>query len=198
MPGQKQFDPTVALDKAIQVFWRYGYHLASVDVLTKATGLGRGSLYGTFGSKDQLFLACLRRYMSTVSAENAAALTSRPDDHRAAISAFFTTVIDRFERVENPPGCLGANTAHEWSELDPDVQEAAREIMTAQQHAIEEVLIEARRRKHLPAETDIPTLASYVLGTSRTLAMMHRSGTDIATIRGVAGIAVTAIPFRRA
>jgi len=198
MPGQKQFDPTVALDKAIQVFWRYGYHLASVDVLTKATGLGRGSLYGTFGSKDQLFLACLRRYMSTVSAENAAALTSRPDDHRAAIGAFFAAVIDRFQRPENPPGCLGANTAHEWSELDPNIQEAAREIMTAQQRSIEEVLTEAKRRKRLPAETDIPTLASYVLGTSRTLAMMHRSGTDIATIRGVAEIALAAIPVRRA
>lgn len=197
MPGQKQFDPTSALDKAIQVFWRYGYHLASIDVLTKATGLGRGSLYGTFGSKDQLFLACLRRYMSTVSAENAAALTSRPDDHRAAIGAFFTTVIDRFERPGNPPGCMGANTAHEWSELDPEVQEAAREIMSVQTRAIQDVLIEAKRRKHLPADTDIPTLAAYVLGTSRTLAMLHRSGTSIATIRGVAEIALAAIPAKR-
>jgi AcrR family transcriptional regulator len=197
MPGQKQFDPTVALDKAIEVFWRYGYHLASVDVLTKATGLGRGSLYGTFGSKDQLFLACLRRYMSTVSAENAAALTSRPDDHRAAIGAFFTAVIDRFARPGNPPGCMGANTAHEWSELDPEVQEAVREIMAAQVRSIEDVLIEAKRRKHLPANTDIPILAAYVLGTSRSLAMMHRSGVNIPTIRGVADIALAAIPSRR-
>jgi AcrR family transcriptional regulator len=198
MPGQKQFDPTVALDKAIQVFWRYGYHLASVDTLTKATGLGRGSLYGTFGSKDELFLACLRRYMSAVSAENNAALTSRPDDHRAAIAAFYTAIINRFELPENPPGCMGANTAHEWSELDPEIQISVTEIMGAQTRVVEEVLTEAKRKRQLPADTDIDTLTSYILGTSRTLAMMHRSGTDIATIRGVAEIALTAIPARRA
>jgi hypothetical protein len=93
---------------------------------------------------------------------------------------------------------MGANTAHEWSELDPEVQRAVLDIMAAQLRSIEDVLVEARRRKHLPANIDIPTLATYVLGTSRTLAMMHRSGTDIATIRGVADIALAAIPTRRA
>lgn len=197
MAGQKQFDPTVALDQAVQVFWRHGYHLASVDALTKATGLGRGSLYGTFGSKDQLFIACLRRYMSKIGAENAAALTSRPDDHRAAIGAFFTAIIDRFERPENPPGCMGANTAHEWADLDAQSRDAAQEITATQTRAIEDVFLEARRRKHLPAEIDIPTLAAYVLGTSHMLAMMDRSGAEIASIRAVAELALNAIPAGR-
>ncbi|CAN5478096.1 TetR/AcrR family transcriptional regulator [soil metagenome] len=198
MPGQKQFDPTEALDKAIQVFWRYGYHLTSVDDLTRAMGLGRGSLYGTFGNKDDLFLACFRRYVSAIMAENNAALTSRPDDHRAAIAAFYTAVIDRFERPENPPGCLGANTAHEWNDLDPNVQSSVAEIVRAQSRVVEEVLSEAKRRRQIPTDTDVATLTSYILGMSQTLAMMHRSGTDIATIRSVAEIALTAIPARRA
>lgn len=65
MSGRKQFDVDTALDQAMRVFWERGYTDASLDVVGSATGLGRGSLYGTFGGKDALFRQCLDRYAST-------------------------------------------------------------------------------------------------------------------------------------
>ncbi len=55
MAGRKQFDVDEALRRAMLVFWRWGYSEASVDRLAEGTGLGRGSLYGTFGDKSTLF-----------------------------------------------------------------------------------------------------------------------------------------------
>jgi TetR/AcrR family transcriptional repressor of nem operon len=39
---------------AMEVFWRYGYERASLDVLLKAMGISKQSLYDTFGDKRAL------------------------------------------------------------------------------------------------------------------------------------------------
>lgn len=65
MAGRKQFDVDEALRRAMHVFWRWGYSEASIDRLTEGTGLGRGSLYGTFGDKSTLFRKSLQRYAQT-------------------------------------------------------------------------------------------------------------------------------------
>src|SRR4051794_11181886 len=63
--GRKQFDVDDALRRAMHVFWRWGYSEASIDRLTEGTGLGRGSLYATFGDKSSLFRQSLQRYAQT-------------------------------------------------------------------------------------------------------------------------------------
>ena len=80
MSGRKQFDTDVALDRAMHVFWQRGYADASLDLLASATGLGRGSIYGAFGSKDALFRACLERYSSIYGARYEEALAQEPED----------------------------------------------------------------------------------------------------------------------
>ena len=48
---QKQFDTEVALTKAMEVFWAQGYEAASLSELMKNMGIGKKSLYDTFGNK---------------------------------------------------------------------------------------------------------------------------------------------------
>ncbi|MFF8479242.1 TetR/AcrR family transcriptional regulator [Streptomyces sp. NPDC015414] len=43
-------------------FWSRGYAATSMDDLMSATGLGKGSLYGAFGGKSQLFQRVLDDY----------------------------------------------------------------------------------------------------------------------------------------
>src|SRR5690348_16575655 len=69
MAGVKQFDRHEALDRAMAAFWSRGYEATSIDDLVQATRIGRGSLYGTFGDKRQLFLAALDHYWNTVGME---------------------------------------------------------------------------------------------------------------------------------
>jgi len=52
---EKQFDPEVALEKAMEVFWAQGYEAASLSQLLKCMEIGRKSLYDTFGNKRSLF-----------------------------------------------------------------------------------------------------------------------------------------------
>ena len=78
MAGVKQFDRNEALGRAMAAFWSRGCEATSIDDLVQATGIGRGSLYGTFGDKRQLFLAALDHYWKTVGMEMFAEL-SDPD-----------------------------------------------------------------------------------------------------------------------
>ena len=62
MGRPRSFDVNVALDQALQVFWKKGYEGASLTDLTEAMGINRPSLYCAFGSKEELFRKALDRY----------------------------------------------------------------------------------------------------------------------------------------
>ena len=65
-PGRpRKFDPDDVLDKVIDVFWELGYDASDTETLSRRAGLTKPSLYNTFGSKEDLFIAALNRYKQT-------------------------------------------------------------------------------------------------------------------------------------
>lgn len=62
-PGPaKQFDTDLALQKAMQLFWEHGFQGTSLSQLQCEMGIGKKSLYDTFGNKRQLFIKALDFY----------------------------------------------------------------------------------------------------------------------------------------
>lgn len=61
MARPREFDESLAIDAAAAVFRQHGYAASSIEQLVEATGVHRGSLYTTFGSKRGLFLRVLER-----------------------------------------------------------------------------------------------------------------------------------------
>ncbi|HUR05833.1 MAG TPA: TetR/AcrR family transcriptional regulator [Nonomuraea sp.] len=55
------------LDAAIQVFTDLGYARASVDTIAAQAGVGKQTVYGHFGDKEQLFLAAIQEARSAVA-----------------------------------------------------------------------------------------------------------------------------------
>src|SRR3712207_8964185 len=49
----------------MELFWRRGYHATSLSDLTEHLGIGRASLYATFGPKHELYVRPLDRYRCT-------------------------------------------------------------------------------------------------------------------------------------
>ncbi len=62
MARTKEFDPDAALQSALELFWRRGYEATSVADLVEHLGIGRASIYATFGNKHELYLKALDRY----------------------------------------------------------------------------------------------------------------------------------------
>jgi AcrR family transcriptional regulator len=66
MGRPRSFNEDEVLDAALRTFWLRGYEGTSIDDLTAATGLGRASLYGAFGDKEQMFRRAVERYRTSV------------------------------------------------------------------------------------------------------------------------------------
>jgi len=56
------YDRDAALDAAMAVFWRKGYHATSLKDLEAALNLKPGSIYAAFESKENLYLLAIQRY----------------------------------------------------------------------------------------------------------------------------------------
>ena len=111
MAGVKQFNRNEVLDRAMEVFWRYGYQATSIQDLVEATGVNRGSLYTTFGDKCGLFIAVLDHYSEHIARPTMAEL-SNPDPRRA-IEGMLESIVRRNCNPAWPNGCLDTNTALE-------------------------------------------------------------------------------------
>ena len=49
------------LDAAVEVFSEHGYHDASMDAIAATAGISKPMVYLYYGSKDELFAACIHR-----------------------------------------------------------------------------------------------------------------------------------------
>ncbi|MEZ5080503.1 MAG: TetR/AcrR family transcriptional regulator [Thermoleophilia bacterium] len=116
-PGRPlMFDPDVALSRAVLLFWERGFDGASLPELEAATGLGRSSIYNTFGGKPELFRAALDRYAGDMDAAFLEPLRTGAagiDDVLA-----FLDRLDAHTDDGLPAGCLICNTLVELGEVD--------------------------------------------------------------------------------
>lgn len=91
MAREKQFDDAAVLECAADVFAANGYQGTSLSMLLEATGLGKQSLYNSFGDKRSLYLQavdCATARYGAVQGE-----MQRAASGRAALQVFFDRLI---------------------------------------------------------------------------------------------------------
>lgn len=191
MAGRKQFDIDEALDKAMAVFWQRGFADASLDMLGAATGLGRGSLYGAFGGKDELFRRALDRYSATYGARYEQALTAHPGNPVRAIEAFFDVILARINDPAVPQGCLIAQSAVQSAMLTSDSAAHVRRLLDLQRARVRAVLDDPRVD---PATLD--DLSTYVVAVNQSLAVLSRAGASDQELRAVVRLACETVASR--
>ena len=194
MAGRKQFDVDEALRRAMHVFWRWGYSEASIDRLTEGTGLGRGSLYGTFGDKSTLFRESLLRYAQTYHPLYEQALSGPHANPSSVVAAFLRVSLKRIADPTVPDGCLLTVSATQLPALDPEGRAMVRAMIDGLRTRLEQALLAAGAGDQEAAELALCTLA-----TNKSLAVLSRagfSGEDLATVAAAAAKNAGAPPNR--
>jgi AcrR family transcriptional regulator len=184
MAGRKQFDVDKALDQVMTIFWRRGYAETSLEHIVSATGLGKGSLYGTFGGKPELFRRSLDRYADTYGRRFEVALSGRPTP-ALAVQAFFEVVLARIADPELPGGCLIALSAMAAPTLDDGNRDHVHALLDQQRQRVQEAL-----ERTIP---DARGLALFVVATNQALAVLDRAGASAEELADIAAVAVKAV-----
>jgi TetR/AcrR family transcriptional repressor of nem operon len=173
MARPKEFNTTEVVEQAMLLFWKKGYEATSVEDLTEATGIKRGSLYGAFGNKEGLFLAALERYSETLVNSLIADLND-PDPHRA-IEGLFDSILQRKNRPGLPPGCLMTNTLLECRRREDRITRTIKHSLGRLELAIYAVLCRARSEGSLAATCDAKALAHFFFGVVQALNVMSNA-----------------------
>jgi TetR/AcrR family transcriptional repressor of nem operon len=127
MGRPKQFEPDVVVAQAMQTFWTKGYADTSPADLAEATGVAKGSLYHSFGSKRELFGKALDLY-GRMGVQLTEEFLSGPGTAKERIRGYFVLAVDTDLDGPVRRGCLAQNTVEELGGRDEEATRAVRRI----------------------------------------------------------------------
>ncbi len=116
MGRPRKFSREGVLQKALPVFWKYGFARTTLPDLELATGVNKSGLYSEFESKEELFLACLRYYRDTRT--GGALLSTGPlgwDNIQKFLEEAPSCALDQ-------RGCFSVNSMRELKSLPPEAR----------------------------------------------------------------------------
>jgi AcrR family transcriptional regulator len=192
MSGKPQFDETVVIAAAIEVFRRHGYAAAAISDLTEATGLSRSSLYQRFHDKDGLFREALAAYTQRVLRRMKSA---KADTVRGRLEALLRAFLP--DGSPRPGGCLIARSCADLRELSAAGKAATLAGAAHQREMLAGLLREAVAAGELTEAADIDALAWHYLGVLQAILNFAQAGADAGTLDRMIDVAMSAWPAKK-
>lgn len=181
------FDPDIAIDAAMRVFWLKGYEGASLTDLTAAMGINKPSLYATYGDKRGLFLAAIDHYSATISAPHLKTLMEGTG-LRTAIEGYFGSISRALAETGSPPGCLIGTVATEFAGRDEEMRAHVAGLV-----ATAEAFLTQRFKDLGGAPIEERVLAELVVSIGQSLAARARLGASVEELNALTDSFLTAI-----
>lgn len=192
MARPKEFDRDEALNAAMQVFWERGYEATSVGDLVQAVGIGRQSLYDTFGDKRALYLAALDRYCEQYGGQKMETALSSDEPLRKQLANMFAAIIDW--TVKDPSrSCMLVSAAAERCPQDRDVRQRFSTNVGVMEKVLTARLEKARRAGEIAHHHEPQALARFFVNTLSGLQISAKSGAPRETLQQVADITVSVL-----
>ncbi len=172
-PGpEKQFDTDAALERAVQVFWARGYEGTSMSALMVAMGIGKKSLYDTYGNKRSLFLKAVARYTDLIVTDlrNRLQRGGSPLDNLRRLLC----ELESGYAKAGSQGCLLGTNAADFDTEDGEVAEILRKNLGRLEEAFFEVLSRADQEGELRDGVDPRDLARMLMCLTQGAALVGR------------------------
>jgi AcrR family transcriptional regulator len=189
----KNFDRSVALEQAMQLFWERGYEGASFDDLAAAMGISASSFYNSFGSKERLYQEAIEAYMAA-SGEWFAGELNADTDTKTAFHRLLIAAAREFTRNDRPSGCMIALAC---TQVSPALT-CLRDTMVGHRAAAQSAMAARVQRGidegDVPKDTDVEALAAFFSALSRGLADQARDGASRERLEAIVEFGMRAWP----
>ncbi len=190
MSRPKEFNPDDAIEKAMHVFWHKGYEATSMEDLLSAMNLNRGSLYGTFGDKRQLFLKVMDQYCHGFVAEKFS-LLDQPGPALPTLRRFIHGMIESALADPQRRGCLIANTVMELAPHEKEIAGTLRQALTMAEDTFFKALARAKQQSELKHDKDPRALARFLTTMMQGIIVMIKAGASANVVKQTAETALS-------
>lgn len=174
MARPKNFEPDDVVADAMQTFWTNGYANTSPADLAEATGVAKGSLYNTFGSKRELFDRSLELY-DRAGAELTEEFLARPGTAKERIRAYLRLLVDTDTEGPVRRGCLAVNTAVELGGHDHGATTAVRRMQDRTIELLTNRIQQGQRDGDVDRDLNAKAEAQYLMTTIVGLRVMTKT-----------------------
>lgn len=151
------------LDAAAKLFAKHGYTDTDTQLLADELGVGKGTLYRYFPSKQALFLAAVDRVMGELCRQVDASIVGIPDpldQIAAAVHSYLTFFVDHPEFVE-----LLMQERAQFKDRKKPTYFEHREANVGRWHDLYRSLITAGRIRDMPVERITSVMSQLLYGT---------------------------------
>ncbi|WP_375550027.1 helix-turn-helix domain-containing protein [Oceanicaulis alexandrii] len=152
------YNRDLALEAALDLFWRKGYHATSLKDLEQALSMKPGSIYAAFKSKRALYLACLDRYFHAGLDDFSNAVAQAPS-YLEGLASY----LRGFGAVKSPQAraraCIVVKTALNATEEDAQLHEQSQIYLRRMRSEFEQCFKKAQAAGEMSDEVDPAQLA---------------------------------------
>jgi TetR/AcrR family transcriptional repressor of nem operon len=188
MARPKEFDETVVLGKALDLFRARGFKHTSFEDLTEELGICRQSLYDTFGDKQALYQASLSRYLER-GLERVSAVLGKKEPARQGFARLFDEIIDG-HCAHGSPGCFMVNSMVELAPHDAETRALAMKHAREMERIFATRISMAQRQGEIGDDKDPVAIARFLYHTILGLSVAARALGERESLRETARIAL--------
>lgn len=156
-----KFNEQEILEKAMLLFWKYGFQHCSMAILKKELGLSASSIYHAWGNKEGLFKKAVEQYGQKVTRLLTKKLQQEEDGYQSIVN-LFQFVID-FHTTQNNWGCLNTNTIAEMGVNDNRISSLSIQLSTTLEQTFVETIVRGQEQKNINPNHDPVILGNFLM-----------------------------------
>ena len=145
MPRTPKFHRETALNNALKLFWRKGYHATSMKDIEEEMDMRPGSIYAAFGNKEALFKETLEEYSSLAEEEFKQALAQKSSVLQG-ISLYLRNIAVMTETCAPTQTCMLVKTLLEFTPEDKAFSEPVQSYLDKFEQLFTEAFQQAQQR----------------------------------------------------
>jgi TetR/AcrR family transcriptional repressor of nem operon len=151
------------LDAGVAVFSKSGFNGCSVQDITDAAGVPKGSFYNHFASKEILGAAAIDHYWAQSAAKELAILTDPSLTPLTRLRAYFDREMAEFVAQDFTCGCLLGNMTAELSDHSKVISSKLSEVFSCWTGHVAACIAEAQQAGEIRSEGEASVLATFAL-----------------------------------
>jgi TetR/AcrR family transcriptional regulator, transcriptional repressor for nem operon len=177
---------------AVEALHRKGFNGTSVQDITDAATVPKGSFYNHFESKEELAVAALDRYWQGVL-DGLRPLSDAKISPVDRLKKYFRSLGERGRAREYRTGCMIGNLSTEMADQSDMVRERLAVVLAAWTRAIESCVREAQADGSMRRDLDARTIAAFLLNAWEGAVMRSKVDRDAASLATFEDVAFTVL-----